>query len=79
MNTDANAIIHHLGGTTAVARMIEAPVSTVHSWKSIGIPSSRLAHLKLVAKAARNPIPDDLTPLIAAWEADRPTEARDAA
>ncbi|MFN3943916.1 MAG: carph-isopro domain-containing protein [Allosphingosinicella sp.] len=41
-----------LGGTTAVARLIHAPVSTVHSWKRNGIPASRLAHLKLAARDA---------------------------
>jgi hypothetical protein len=40
-----------LGGTTAVAEMLEAPVSTVHSFKS-KISRSRLAHLKLAAAAA---------------------------
>ena len=50
MNTHATAIIDGLGGTTAVAKMIEAPVSTVHSWRTIGIPQSRLAHLRLVAR-----------------------------
>lgn len=48
----ANAVIEALGGTTAVAKMICAPVSTVHSWRKIGIPASRLAHLKLAASAA---------------------------
>lgn len=61
MNTVANAIIDHLGGTSAVARMIEAPVSTVHSWRSIGIPPSRLAHLRLAAREAGNPLPEDLS------------------
>ena len=50
MEPDANTIIDALGGTTAVAKELEAPVSTVHSWRSNGIPKSRLAHLKLVAK-----------------------------
>jgi hypothetical protein len=41
-----------LGGTTAVATLLEAPISTVHSWKRKGISDSRLAHLKLAAHAA---------------------------
>lgn len=41
-----------LGGTTAVATLLEAPVSTVHSWKRKGISAARLAHLKLAAQAA---------------------------
>lgn len=63
MNTEANAVIDHLGGTSAVAKLIEAPVSTVHSWRTIGIPSSRLAHLRLVARDAGKPLPDDLSDL----------------
>ncbi len=58
MNDEASTIIDHLGGTSAVAKLIEAPVSTVHSWRSIGIPSSRMAHLRLVAKAIGKPLPE---------------------
>lgn len=49
MDTPADQLIDALGGTTAVARMTEAPVSTVHSWRKNGIPRSRLSHLRLVA------------------------------
>lgn len=52
MDHQANSIIDGLGGTSAVASMIEAPVSTVHSWRKIGIPASRMAHLKLAAQVA---------------------------
>lgn len=65
MNTIADTVIDHLGGTSAVAKLIEAPVSTVHSWRSIGIPSSRMAHLRLAAKAAGKALPDDLSALSA--------------
>lgn len=41
-----------LGGTTAVADLLEAPVSTVHSWKRKGISAAWLAHLKLAAQVA---------------------------
>lgn len=41
-----------LGGTTVVAALVHAPLSTVHSWKRKGISASRLAHLKLAAHAA---------------------------
>lgn len=51
MKPESETIIDGLGGTSAVARLIEAPVSTVHSWRKIGIPPSRLAHLKLAAAA----------------------------
>jgi hypothetical protein len=50
MQTFADQVIDALGGTSEVARATEAPTSTVHSWRKIGIPSSRLAHLKLLAK-----------------------------
>jgi hypothetical protein len=52
METYADKIIDGLGGTTAVAKMLAAPASTVHSWRKNGIPRSRLAHLKLAAHAA---------------------------
>lgn len=51
MSTEADRIIDGLGGTSAVAKLIQAPTSTVHSWRAIGIPASRLAHLRLAAKA----------------------------
>lgn len=41
-----------LGGTSKVATLIKAPISTVHSWKRTGITESRLDHLKLAAAAA---------------------------
>lgn len=49
LDTFATEVIDTLGGTSAVAKLIEAPISTVHSWRKIGIPASRLAHLKMVA------------------------------
>lgn len=51
MSDEPNEIIDGLGGTTAVARLLSAPSSTVHSWRKNGIPPSRLAHLKLAAQA----------------------------
>ena len=51
MSTEADMIIDGLGGTSAVAKMMSAPVSTVHSWRKNGIPSSRIAHLKLIVQA----------------------------
>lgn len=50
MQTEAAEIIDALGGTTDLAREMEAPTSTVHSWRSIGIPRSRMAHIRLLAK-----------------------------
>lgn len=59
MEQVANEIIDLLGGTTAVAKLIESPISTVHSWRSNGIPSSRLAHLRLVAKVKGVALPGE--------------------
>jgi hypothetical protein len=54
----ADQVIDALGGTTAVATAINAPTSTVHSWRKIGIPPSRLAHLKLVAAQDGKELPE---------------------
>jgi hypothetical protein len=58
MDAYANKVIDALGGTSKVARSIEAPTSTVHSWREIGIPSSRLAHLRLIATAQGVELPE---------------------
>lgn len=58
LDPHAVAVIDALGGTSAVAKLIDAPTSTVFSWRKIGIPQSRLAHLKLVADASGRSIPD---------------------
>jgi hypothetical protein len=60
MNVEAHAVLDHLGGTSAVAKLIEAPLSTVHSWRTIGIPKSRMAHLRMVASEIGRPLPADL-------------------
>jgi hypothetical protein len=60
MDKKANSIIDGLGGTTVVARLIEAPITTVHSWRRIGIPTSRLAHLKLAAKYGKIAWPEEM-------------------
>lgn len=51
LNMIAIQVIDALGGTRAVSKAIDAPNSTVHSWRTIGIPRSRMAHLKLLAEA----------------------------
>ena len=51
MRTEADQIIDAFDGTSALARLIEAPPSTVHSWRKMGIPASRMAHLRLLADA----------------------------
>lgn len=58
------AVIDHFGGTSATAKLMKAPISTVHSWRSIGIPESRLDHLRLIGKEIDRPLPDDLTQLL---------------
>jgi hypothetical protein len=58
MQNIAAQIIDALGGTTVVALAIEAPTSTVHSWRKIGIPRSRLAHLRLLAEAKGITLPE---------------------
>lgn len=57
--TEADHIIDGLGGTSAVARLLNAPISTVHSWRQNGIPASRLAHLRLAAQAEGLRWPED--------------------
>ncbi len=60
MNKRSHDIINHLGGTTAVAKLIKTPISTVHSWRKIGIPASRLDHIRLAAKRVGLLLPGDL-------------------
>lgn len=60
MDTIANAVIDHLGGTSATAKLLEASTSTVHSWRENGIPRSRMAHIRLAAKFIEKPLPEDL-------------------
>jgi hypothetical protein len=66
MDTPADKLIDALGGTTAVSRMTETPISTVHSWRKNGIPRSRLAHLRLAAQVAGKEFD---------WDAFAPAEA----
>ena len=56
--TFADRVIDALGGTSAVAKKIGAPTSTVHSWRKIGIPASRFEHLKLLAQIEGTELPD---------------------
>lgn len=58
MQTYADQVIDALGGTSEVSRLTEAPTSTVHSWRAIGIPKSRLAHLRLLANAKGIELPE---------------------
>jgi len=49
-------IIHALGGTTAIGKMMHAPPSTVHSWRR-RIPPARLQHLIQSATLAGKTVP----------------------
>jgi hypothetical protein len=53
----ADQVIDALGGTSKVSELTKAPTSTVHSWRTIGIPESRLEHLKLIAEKLGIEIP----------------------
>lgn len=53
MENNASRLIDAFGGTSKTAKLAGLPISTVHSWRSNGIPKSRLSHLRLVAKAER--------------------------
>lgn len=66
MKTEADLVIDHLGGTSAVAVLIKTSPSTVHSWRKNGIPESRLDHMRLASKETDKPLPDDLEELRAA-------------
>lgn len=47
----SDKIIQDFGGIKALADLVEAPVSTAHSWRQ-RITDSRLNHLRLAALAA---------------------------
>lgn len=75
MHKPASTLIDAFGGTSKTARLAGLPISTVHSWRVNGIPQSRLAHLRLVAKVEKLGIDFDalsagVTP------ADRPTDTQ---
>lgn len=47
----SDKIIEEFGGTTELAKLVRAPVSTVNSWRR-RVTDSRLNHLQLAAMAA---------------------------
>jgi hypothetical protein len=63
MDINPKILIDHLGGVSAVAKLLKAPTSTVFSWTKNGIPASRMEHLRLAAKSIKTPLPDDLAAL----------------
>lgn len=79
--TLASGLIDRFGGVTELSRLIGAPVSTVHSWRKLGIPPARLSHIALVAKVAKKPI-TDADEIAAEWDrlsAERKALSQDAA
>ena len=79
MDTPASKLIDAFGGTSKTARIAGLPVSTVHSWRSNGIPQSRLAHLKLVARVEALPIDFDALAVGVTPASTRPAEQANAA
>lgn len=50
MENNASKLIDAFGGTSKTAKLSGIPISTVHSWRTNGIPESRVAHLRLMAR-----------------------------
>lgn len=76
MDTPASKLIDAFGGTSKTAKLAGLPISTVHSWRSNGIPQSRLAHLKLVARVAKLPVDFETLAQGVTPPKKTPTEAR---
>ena len=51
-------VVAAFGGMTKLAQALEAPPSTVFSWRKSGIPASRMAHIRLVAKERGIDLPE---------------------
>lgn len=45
---DANYIIDALGGTAAVAKLLDVRMPSVSQWRTCGIPKARLQTIKLL-------------------------------
>jgi hypothetical protein len=45
---DPNKIIDGLGGTTAVAKMLDIKTPSVSGWRTAGIPKGRLKHFQAI-------------------------------
>lgn len=76
MDTPAAKLIDAFGGTSKTAKLAGLPISTVHSWRTNGIPQSRLAHLKLVARVEKLPIAFDMLAQGVTPDAIKPAPAR---
>lgn len=49
---DGGTVIEALGGTTAVARLLNIKPPSVHGWREDGIPESRVIELGAAIEAA---------------------------
>lgn len=64
MDAFASALIDAMKGTSNVARLAKAPITTVHNWRRAGLAPSRLDHLRRIA---RDEFPDvDIVAIAAA-------------
>jgi hypothetical protein len=50
MDAFASALIDAMKGTSNVARLAKAPITTVHNWRRAGLAPSRLDHLRRIAR-----------------------------
>jgi hypothetical protein len=50
MDAFATALIDAMDGTSNVARLARAPITTVHNWRKAGLAPSRLDHLRRIAR-----------------------------
>lgn len=58
MQTEYDIVVKAFEGMTKLAQALEAPPSTVYSWRKSGIPASRMAHIRLVARERGIALPD---------------------
>jgi DNA-binding transcriptional regulator YdaS (Cro superfamily) len=51
MSQNPSTLIDALGGTSALARLLNVRPQSVHSWRTDGIPSARIQTLQALAMA----------------------------
>lgn len=59
---NASELIDKLGGTTAVARLLNVKPPSVHGWRAAGIPADKLIRLAATAEKAGVATRRDLRP-----------------
>lgn len=68
---DYSTIVSHFGGVTKAAKALGLPITTVHSWKRIGVPYPRQCQVQVETRGrlrAQRPVvpePETLSELIA--------------